>query len=115
MGRTFSRRLIHEAPVEVPDGAGGFLQSWTALGALWCEVRLRSGGLKPSEFGRRPQLQVRITTHAVPQDHPARPWPGHRLIDGRRIFLVQAVQESDLRDRSLTILANEIPTEGEPA
>jgi len=29
-----SRRLVLEAPVRVPDGAGGVIESWASLGTL---------------------------------------------------------------------------------
>jgi hypothetical protein len=67
---------------------------------------MRSGTLRDTEFGRTPRLRLRIVLHALPQDHPGRPWPGHRLIDGRRRYVVDAVHEG--RDpRLLTVLASE--------
>lgn len=110
MGRRFTRRLGHFSPVRTPDGAGGYVETWDEKGALWCEVRLRSGGLKATEFGITPRLQVRILTHAMPQTHEARPWPGHRLVDGQRSFVVDAVQEAEGAGRHLTILATEVQT-----
>ncbi|TFL18596.1 head-tail adaptor protein [Jannaschia formosa] len=111
MARHLPRRLVHEVPLRVEDGAGGWVQSWEARGAHWCEVRMRSGDLKATEFGRTPRLGVRILTHAVPQDHVARPWPGHRLTDGLRRYIVDAVQESDAGGRFMTILAAEEVTQ----
>jgi hypothetical protein len=101
-----TRRLIHEVPVHRPDGTGGFERDWEVRGAHWAEMRMRSGGLPETEFGRSPRLAVRITIHAMPQQHAARPWPGHRLVDGLRTYLVEAVHEG--RDtRFLTVLASE--------
>ncbi len=114
MARAFTRRLVHLVPERVSDGAGGFTTLWQERGAIWCAMRMRSGDLKTTEFGRTPRLRVRITTHAVPQDHAARPWPGHRLDDGARSFVVDAVQESEGAGRYLTILATEM-TEQEDA
>ncbi|MGB3555853.1 MAG: head-tail adaptor protein [Jannaschia sp.] len=111
MAKVFTRRLVHLIPVRTDDGAGGYTETWSERGAHWGEVRMRSGALKATDFGRTPRLQVRIQLREVPQDHPARPWPGHRLRDGARIFSVEAVQESDRRARYLTVLANEVPRE----
>jgi head-tail adaptor len=101
-----TRRLAHEAPVDLPDGAGGWTRGWTELGAHWAELRMRSGRLREREFGHQPQCNLRIVIHAVPEGHAARPWPGHRLIDGARRYVVEAVHEA--RDpRFLTVLARE--------
>ena len=101
-----TRRLVHELPVFVPDGAGGRTRGWEARGAHWAELRMRSGRLAEREFGREPVLALRIVIHAVPEAHGARPWPGHRLTDGARRYVVEAVHEA--RDpRYLTVLARE--------
>lgn len=111
MSRMLTRRLTHLAAVRTADGAGGFLESWVVQGAIWCEVRMRSGDLKQTEFGERPRLKVRILTRAVPPDHPARPRPGDHLQEGSRIYLVEAVHESDVQGHYLAILASELPAE----
>lgn len=107
MRRTFSRRLIHESPVEISDGAGGLVLSWQLRGGLWCEVRMRSGQLKATEFGHTPRLAVRIVTHAIPAGHESCPAPGDRLTDGGRRYIVDAVHESGAGGRLMTILARE--------
>ncbi|GIT91818.1 tail protein [Jannaschia pagri] len=112
MSRTFNRRMTHQVPVDTADGAGGFVRTWVSRGALWCEIRMRSGSLKATEFGDTARLKVRILTHAVPSDHDARPWPGHRMLDGPRTFVIDAVHESDSAGRYLTILATEMPEAG---
>lgn len=115
MARAFTRRFVHSVPERTSDGAGGSVATWQERGALWCDMRMRSGDLKETEFGRTPRLRVRITTHAVPQDHDARPWPGHRLSDGARTFVVDAVQESAGSGRFLNILATEVPGQEDAA
>ena len=109
MPRVFTRRLVLTTPVRVPDGAGGFVREWRTRGALWAEVRMRSGGLRHGEFGRMPRLQVRIVTHALPEGHVMRPVPGDRLMDRSRALEVEAIHESDRR--TMTILASEVPVE----
>jgi head-tail adaptor len=43
--RFLSRRLVLEAPDRVPDGAGGFSETWVALGHVWAEIaRAGRGG-----------------------------------------------------------------------
>lgn len=107
MSRVFTRRLVLSVPEESADGSGGTRRDWTERGALWAEVRMRSGTLRATEFGRTPRLQVRIRTHELPDGHSMRPTTGDRLRDGARTFEVQAVHSSDRR--VLAVLASEIP------
>lgn len=107
MARQFTRRLEHMVAVRSDDGGGGYSEEWQVRGALWCEVRMRSGDLRETEFGQTPRQKLRIVTRAVPQDHPARPWPGHRLRDGKRVYVVDAVHEGDAAGITLAILADE--------
>ncbi|CTQ50909.1 phage head closure protein [Jannaschia donghaensis] len=105
MGHVFRRRLTLQAPVRVSDGAGGQTLSWEDRGGLWAEVRMRSGSLRHGAFGRTPRLQVRLTTHSVPQGHPMRAEPGQRLRDGGQVYEIEAVHDADDR-QLLTILAS---------
>lgn len=114
MSRVHGRRLALLAPERSGDGAGGILTEWRERGALWASVRMRSGGSRATEFGRAPRLGLRITTHLLPQGHPMRPVPGHRLRDGGRLYAVEAVHESGGRGGGLAILATEV-TSGEGA
>ena len=106
MARVFTRRLVRQVPVDTSDGSGGRRRHWEERGALWAEVKMRSGALKQTEFGQTPRLQVRITTYLVPQEHETRPEVGQRLRDGARLFAIEAVHDGD--GRYLTILASEV-------
>lgn len=110
MGHVFTRRLTLEAPDRVPDGGGGHSMHWQVRGGLWAEVRMRSGVLRHAAFGRSERLQVRLRTHIVPEGHPMRPEPGHRLRDAGQVYEVQAVHSDD--GRLLTILASVAPNTG---
>lgn len=107
MAKVFTRRLILSGFDETPDGAGGTTRAWHERGALWAEVRMRSGALAATEFGRTPRLQVRITTHDLPEGHAMRPGLGDRLRDGARTFEVQAVHSGERR--FLVMLCSEVP------
>lgn len=110
MSHVFTRRLTLEAPERMPDGGGGHATTWQARGGLWAEVRMRSGSLRHGAFGRTERLQVRLRTHAVPEGHPMRPEPGHRLRDGGQVYEVQAVHGDERH--LLTILASVAPNTG---
>lgn len=115
MMKVFTRRLVLQVSTEVPDGGGGFTRIWEDRTAIWGEVRMRSGKLSATEFGERPSLKVRIQTHFLPQGHASRPLPGQRLRDGGRVFVVEAVHDTEGRHALLTILATEIaPEEATP-
>ncbi|WP_366140005.1 head-tail adaptor protein [uncultured Jannaschia sp.] len=106
-GRAFDRRLTLQTSRRTADDAGGFGREWVEQGAFWGNVKMRSGDLKHTEFGRMRRLRVRIGTHAIPDGHPMRPAPGDRLIDGRRTYEIQAVHDDNRH--SLVILAEEVP------
>jgi len=104
MSHVFTRRLTLEVAAHTPDGGGGFTTDWQERGGFWAEVRMRSGSLRYSAFGRTERMQVRIRTHVVPEGHPMRPEPGHRLRDGGQIYEVEAVHSND--GHLLTILGS---------
>ena len=106
MAAVFTRRLILAAPIRTPDGAGGFEVEWEERGALWVDMRMRSGSFRQTEFGRTPRATFRMETHHVPVGEPMRPVPGDRLLDGERIFEVDAIDDSPRR--TMQILATEL-------
>ncbi|NCQ24258.1 MAG: phage tail protein [Rhodobacteraceae bacterium CG17_big_fil_post_rev_8_21_14_2_50_63_15] len=103
----FNRPLVLEEMQRAPDGAGGFVQVWQALGTLWVEVSARSGGGSEGEAVSLARATYRITTRAAPQDSPSRPKAGQRLRDGARVFSILAVTERDPEGRYLIVWAEE--------
>ena len=108
MRRHFTRRLVRMVARRTSDGAGGFDRDWVPSGAIWADVKVRSGGQRTTELGEEPRLRLRIVTHAVPVGHAARPGAGDRLLDGSRLYEVEAVHEADAERRYLTCFANEV-------
>lgn len=98
-----SRRLLLEGPVRVPDGAGGFAETWQPLGQVWGEVRPRTG----RDSGDLARMGFRITVRAAPQGAPSRPTPLQRFRDGARLFAIEAVTEADPEGRFLVCFARE--------
>ena len=89
------RLLYLDSPVRQPDGAGGFTESWLELGALWCEVLLRSGGETVQGGTSVSAVRYKITVRSAPIGHPERPFAGQRFRDGTRYFHIRAVAERD--------------------
>lgn len=99
-----TRKLSVEAPVRLPDGGGGYVETWAVLGEVWGEVVPRGAGRETDTASR---LQLKITVRAAPQGAASRPVPGMRFRDGVRLFEIEAVTESDPSGRFLVCFANE--------
>jgi len=102
-----NRRLLLEAPVRVPDGAGGFVQSWVVLGVLWGAVNAQTGREAAGQGAALSRLTLRIILRAAPKGAPSRPEAGQRLRDGSRIYALSAVAEADTAARYLICHATE--------
>jgi head-tail adaptor len=105
------RRLVLEAQVAVPDGAGGFAASWVPRGHLWAEVvpgAGRADGAEEFPVARQP---FRITVRGAAPGAASRPVAGQRFRDGTRVFAILAVTERDTDGRYLVCAA----VEEEPA
>ncbi len=102
-----NRRLVLEAPVRVPDGAGGQEESWVELGTVWAELRARTGRDAEGEEAHLSVTGYRVTLRAAPYGAPSRPLPGQRFRDGARILAILSVAEADSDGRYLTCTAQE--------
>ncbi|WP_120500959.1 head-tail adaptor protein [Roseovarius sp. EL26] len=102
-----SRKLVLEAPERAPDSAGGYVESWVAIGTLWAEITARSGREAAGAATNLSQSGYRIVVRAAPVGTTARPLAGQRLRDGDRVFAIEAVNERDVHGRFLTCYAQE--------
>ncbi len=102
-----NRKLVLEAPLRVPDGAGGFAVSWVALGILWAEADARTGREAAGVATPLSRAAYRITVRAAPVGSGSRPFPGQRFRDGARLFNILAVTEADPGARYLICHAEE--------
>jgi head-tail adaptor len=102
MGRlAFNRRLTLEAPQRVPDGAGGYAETWVALGEIWALVDpARGREAAPDTLGLSTQ-RMRVTLRAVPPGRPSRPRPGMRFREAGRVLRIVAVADADAQARLL--------------
>lgn len=102
-----NRKLVLEAPVQVPDGAGGYSTTWEARGTLWAEIRPGTGREKAAEFMTVATIPFRITVRAAPEGAASRPVPEQRFRSGNRIFTIKAVTEADAAQHYLVCFAQE--------
>ena len=102
-----SRRLVLEEAQLTPDGAGGMVRSWNALGTHWAEMRFRSGREANVGTVTTSTNAYRITVRAASHDAASRPKPEQRFREGVRIFRIVAVLENNDQGRYLTCLAEE--------
>lgn len=90
-----NRALVLEAPVRAGDGAGGFAESWSAVGTLWADVSARSGRARGAAEMPVASVVYRIVVRAAPEGSSMRPKAGQRFRDGARIYAIRAVAERD--------------------
>lgn len=100
-----SRRLVLEAPERVADGAGGYAETWVALGRVWADVAPRGAGQEVDAIAAR--MDIRIVVRAAPLGAPSRPTPTMRFREGARVFRIEAVTEADATGRYLVCFARE--------
>ena len=102
-----NRKLVLEAPERMPDGAGGYAETWAARGTLWAEVDARAGREAEAAGLALATVALRITVRAAPEGAPSRPAPGQRFREGTRVYRILAVAERDAAARYLTCFARE--------
>lgn len=102
-----SRKLVLERVNRVPDGSGGHVVSWVALGTLWADIQAGTGGEHYAEFVTLSNVAYRIIVRGAPQGAPSRPKPEQRFRDGARIFRIVAVTEADAAGQYLTCFSQE--------
>lgn len=102
-----TRALALEAPVDLPDGAGGLIRSWQVLGTLWAEVLPGTGRAAAGEEVSLGYTPFRITVRGAPPGSDERPQAGQRFREGGRLFTILAVTERDAAGGWLTCFAKE--------
>lgn len=102
-----NRLLTLETATRTPDGAGGFNQTWTAVGALWAEVRAGTGDERARDFVTVSTVPYRITVRAAAEGAVSRPKPEQRFREGTRIFRILAVSDADFGRAYLTCFTRE--------
>jgi len=107
MGYQLNHKLVLEMPARVPDGAGGFTESWMPLGTLWAQVTARTGREKAGVAGPLSQVAYKIIVRAAPPSSEARPHPNQRFRESTRIYRILSVAEATTDGRYLVCTAQE--------
>jgi head-tail adaptor len=102
-----TRELALEARRSVPDGLGGYVESWVTLGRMWAEVVAGTGRDVAGEEVTVSAVPYRITVRAAPPGSEQRPRPDQRFREGTRVFRIVAVAERDAEGRFLRCFAQE--------
>lgn len=102
-----TRPLVLEAQARATDGAGGFTESWGAVGTLWAEVAPGNGRDVAGVEVTLASVPLRITVRGATVGSPARPLAGQRFRDGTRLFPILAVSERDAGGQYLICYARE--------
>ncbi|MGR3371160.1 head-tail adaptor protein [Pseudooceanicola nanhaiensis] len=102
-----NRKLVLEAPVRVADGAGGFVETWVALGEVWAEVIARSGRVHDGGGLPLARTSYKVTVRSAPVGSDARPLPQQRFREGARVFRIETVADRDLAGAYLTCFVRE--------
>lgn len=102
-----NRRLMLEAPVRLPDGAGGYVAGWAERGVLWAAIAAGTGREAMAPGAALSRVALRITVRAAPAGAPSRPVAGQRFREGGRVYAIHAVTEADAGGRWLTCVAEE--------
>ena len=102
-----NRKLVLEELDRVPDGMGGFTESWVSKGALWANLDARGASEKLVGARTLPVAKYKILTRAAPFGSDSRPRPDQRFREGLRTFDILAVGEYDEAGLYLEIWAEE--------
>lgn len=106
-GVALNRALVLVGTERVPDGAGGYAETWISLGMLWAAIRAGTGREAEAAGLSVSSVPYKITVRAAPVGAPSRPVAGQRLRDGARLFRILSVTEVDSAARYLTCVARE--------
>lgn len=95
-------RLTVEAPVETPDGMGGVVRNWSALGQVWAAIEPVAAG-DAVVADRR----VGALTHRVVLRRRGDLTLDHRFKLGGRLFAIRALRDREEDGRFLECLVAE--------
>ncbi len=99
---SLDKRLILEAPVETPDGAGGVVRAYEAVATLWGSIAPVSARANVEGDQASALITHRIVIRTGPELTTQR-----RLRNGGRVFRIAAFRDADGTGRFIDISAQE--------
>jgi SPP1 family predicted phage head-tail adaptor len=99
---SLDKRLIIEAPVEAPDGAGGVVRAYEAAATVWASITPDTARADVQGDHSRALVTHRIVIRNGPELSTQ-----HRLRNGGRVFAISAFRDADGRGRFIDISAQE--------
>lgn len=102
-----NRKLTLEEASRVPDGAGGYSETWVVLGTVWAEITAGTGRERAAETLTVSSIPLRIRLRAAPPGAASRPKPEQRFTAGARVYRILAVTEDDDNPQYLVCFAQE--------
>lgn len=97
------RRITLERLEQVPDGGGGYTETWVALATLWAAVE----PLRGNERFQAQQVSNTLT-HKVTIRYRAGVTPKMRIVYGSHVFAIEAVIDPEERHERLELLCSEV-------
>ncbi|WP_406736466.1 head-tail adaptor protein [Thioclava sp. GXIMD4215] len=85
--------LVLEEPQNVPDGAGGLIETWVELGELWAALDFGTGTERADQLRAIAAVSVTVTVRSALRSSPRRPTANQRFRLGDRVFRILAVAE----------------------
>lgn len=102
-----NRKLVLEEAERVSDGAGGYVETWVQLGALWASIKPGTGSETSEDFLTISRVPMKIIVRGAPVGSQRRPKPDQRFLEGGRVFRILAVTEMDAQGHYLICNARE--------
>jgi len=100
--RLLRYRVEIQAPVRMPDGAGGATETWSPIATVWASIRPTGASEVLVADARRGRV-----SHDIWIRYRADVVPGMRLASGARIFEILGVIDVGERHRRLRCLCQE--------
>lgn len=96
-------RVTIQQLTRTDDGAGGYIETWTAVATVWADVY----PLKGNERYEAQQVQANLS-HRVTIRYRAGIVPSMRLQYGTRTLNIEAVIDPEERHRELVLMCSEV-------
>ena len=95
-------RLMLQSPATTRDEGGGFIEEYTDIEYVWCDIRAAQHNISTATGGRDVRGVYRIRTR-----YNENIKPGHRLYDEQteQVYIIDTVVDADMRKTYLRITA----------